>query len=121
MKTSSNSRKPTPVDPVYENFKDLDFSNAKPVSLVPHLQALQTSAGLKSRITMRVDSDVVAVFRARAAAAGANYQTMMNDALKQFAQGITIAEMLDKSVRETIGACLTQSALVTKIGKQTRA
>ena len=121
MKTSSNSRKPTLVDPVYEKFKDLDFTNANPVPQVAHLQALQTSAGLKSRITMRVDSDVVAVFRARAAAAGANYQTMMNDALKQFAQGITMAEMLDKSVRETIGACLTQNLAPTTRRKQASA
>jgi uncharacterized protein (DUF4415 family) len=118
MKTSSNPRKQALADPVYEKFKDLDFSNAKPVSKVAHLQTLQTTAGLKSRITMRVDSDVVAVFRARAAAAGTNYQTMMNDALKQFAQGVTMAEMLDASVRETIGACLSKNALPAGRRKQ---
>ena len=93
-------------DPEFARFKDLDFADAKSVASTPHLRSLQASSGAKSRITMRVDSDVVAIFRARAEMSGGNYQTMMNEALKQFAQGMTLAEMLDSSVRETIGKAL---------------
>lgn len=93
-------------DPQYARYKDLDFADAKTVAKTPHLRRLQASSGAKSRITMRVDSDVVAIFRARAETSGGSYQTMMNDALKQFAQGMTLAEMLDSSVRKTIGEAL---------------
>ena len=93
-------------DAEFARFKDLDFADAKTVAKTPHLRKLQASAGAKSRITMRVDSDVVAIFRARAELSGGNYQTMMNEALKQFAQGMTLSEMLDSSVRETIAEAL---------------
>lgn len=93
-------------DPEFARFRNLDFANAKPVAKTPHLRKLQEAAGGKSRITMRVDSEVVAIFRARAQMSGGNYQTMMNDALKQFAQGVTLAQMLDHSVRQTIGEAL---------------
>ena len=102
-------------DPEFARYKNLDFAAAKPVARTPHLKRLQAAAGAKSRITMRVDSDVVAIFRARAEMAGGNYQTMMNDALKQFAQGITLGEMLDRRVRETIGEVLRAPA-----GRQVR-
>ena len=97
-------------DKEFERFKNLDFANAKPVAKTAHLHRLQTVSGLKSRITMRVDSDVLAVFRARAELSGGSYQTLMNDALKQFAQGITLGEMLDRRVRETIGEVLRTPA-----------
>ena len=32
---------------------------------------------------MRIDNEVLAVFKARAEMVGGNYQTMMNDALRQ--------------------------------------
>ena len=73
-------------DKIYEKFKNLDFANAQPVALTKQLQRLQAMAGVKSRITMRVDSSVLAVFRARAELLGGSYQTLMNDALKQFAE-----------------------------------
>ena len=94
-------------DKMYEKFKNLDFANAKPIAQTTQLQRLQAMAGVKSRITMRVDSSVLAVFRARAQLLGGSYQTLMNDALKQFAQGVTLADMLNHTVRETVDACLT--------------
>ncbi len=68
-------------DKMYDKFKDYDFSDAKPVAETPHLAKLQEEAGGKSRITMRVDNDVLAIFKARAEMVGGNYQTMMNEAL----------------------------------------
>lgn len=97
-------------DPEFTRYKNLDFAQARPVAKTAHLKRLQAAAGAKSRITIRVDSDVVAIFRARAELSGGNYQTMMNDALKQFAQGITLGEMLDRRVRETIGEVLRAPA-----------
>ncbi|MFZ5558119.1 MAG: BrnA antitoxin family protein [Pseudomonadota bacterium] len=38
----------------------------------------------KTRITIYIDNTVLDAFRARAEAAGVGYQTMMNEALKQF-------------------------------------
>ena len=49
-------------DKMYEKFKDFDFADAKPVAHTTHLTKLQAKAGGKSRITMRVDSDIVAIF-----------------------------------------------------------
>ena len=95
-------------DNMYDKFKDYDFSDAKPVAQTPHLAMLQAHAGGKSRITMRVDSDVLAIFKARAEVNGWCYQTMMNDALRQAVQGITIADVVRETIRETLGANLTK-------------
>ena len=100
-------------DPEFSRYRNVDFATAKPVAKTLHLKRLQAEAGAKSRITMRVDSDVVAIFRARAESSGGNYQTMMNDALKQFAQGVTLGEMLDQRVRSAIGEVLGASSART--------
>lgn len=91
---SSNS------DPLFDRYADLDFSGAKPVSAVPALAKLQAEHGGKSRITMRVDNDTLAVFKARAEMSGGNYQTLMNEALRQFAQGQTLADMVRETIRQ---------------------
>ena len=111
MKTSS--------DKVYDKYKDYDFTEAKPVSGTPHLAKLQTEAGGKSRITMRVDNEVLATFKARAEMIGGNYQTMMNDALKQFAQGLKLSDVVREAIHETWETCLTTRS--TGRGKKLRA
>jgi uncharacterized protein (DUF4415 family) len=58
----------------------------------------------KSRITIRVDKRTLAVFKARAEATGGNYQTLMNEALAQFAQGQTLADVVRDTIRETLAA-----------------
>ncbi|MGD0960085.1 MAG: BrnA antitoxin family protein [Methylomonas sp.] len=92
-------------DPLFERYADMDFTIAKPVSQIPALAKLQAEHGNKSRITMRVDNEVLAIFKARAEMTGGSYQTLMNEALKQFANGLTLAEV----VRETIGQELHKS------------
>ena len=72
-------------DPLFNRYAELDFSNAKPVSEIPALTKLQTEHGGKSRITMRVDNDTLAIFKARAEMSGGNYQKLMIEALRQFA------------------------------------
>lgn len=80
---SSNS------SPDYDRYADLDFSEAKKVAEIPALARLQAEHGGKTRITMRVDNETLAVFKVRAEMTGGNYQTLMNEALRQFAQGLT--------------------------------
>jgi uncharacterized protein (DUF4415 family) len=78
--------------------KEYDFSNAKRASEVPHLVKLQAEAAAKTRITMRVDNAVLRAFKARAEATHGSYQTLMNEALKQF----LLSQSLIETVRETI-------------------
>ena len=53
---------------------EYDFSGAKRKALVPVIG--------KTRITIYLDNAVLEEFRSRAEAAGAGYQTLINDALK---------------------------------------
>lgn len=89
-------------DKTYAKFKDYDFTDAKPVAKTPHLTKLQTMAGKKARITMRVDNNVLAIFKARAEQSGGSYQTLMNEALKQYAHGLTLTDVVRDVVRETL-------------------
>lgn len=91
-------------DPMHDKFKDYDFSDAKPVSEVPALARLQAEAGGKTRITMRVDNAVLAAFKARAEMCGGNYQTLMNEALKQYAQGQTLSDVVRETIRQELHA-----------------
>lgn len=89
-------------DPVFNQYADMDFSTAKPVKDIPALAALQASKGGKSRITMRVDNATLAIFKARAEMTGGNYQTLMNEALQQFAQGRTLADVIRETIRQEL-------------------
>ena len=81
---------------------EYDFSDAKRAQDVPHLAKLQAEHGGKSRITMRVDNDTLAIFKARAEMTGGNYQTLMNEALRQFAQGLTLADVVRETIRREL-------------------
>jgi uncharacterized protein (DUF4415 family) len=60
--------------------KNYDFSRAKRGPVLPSLPG-------KTRITIRLDDDVLDWFREQAhLAGGANYQTSINDALRAFVQ-----------------------------------
>jgi uncharacterized protein (DUF4415 family) len=111
MKTNS--------DKMYDKYKDYDFAGAKPVTETPHLVKLQAETSGKSRITMRVDNDIIATFKARAEMTGGNYQTLMNDALKQFAQGLKLSDVVREAIHETWETCLTTRP--TGRGKKLRA
>jgi len=50
-------------DPLFDRYAEMDFSDAKPVSEIPALVKLQTEHGGKSRITIRVDNDTLAIFK----------------------------------------------------------
>jgi uncharacterized protein (DUF4415 family) len=106
-------------DKMYDKYKDYDFTDAKPVSETPLLTKLQGGAGGKSRITMRVDNDMLATFKTRAEMIGGNYQTLMNDALRHFAQGLKLSDVVREAIHETWETCLTKRS--TGRGKKLRA
>ena len=56
--------------------KEYNFKNAKRGQVVPQKG--------KTRITIYLDADVIEEFRARADKAGYGYQTMINEALRQY-------------------------------------
>jgi uncharacterized protein (DUF4415 family) len=89
-------------DPLFEQYADMDFSEAKSVAEIPALAKLQVEQGGKSRITMRVDNETLAIFKACAEINGGNYQTLMNDALKQFAQGLSLANIVRETIRQEL-------------------
>lgn len=76
---------------------EYDFSNAKRGAVI-------ASPG-KTRITIMLDDDVIAGFRARAAVDGTGYQTEINRALRASLQGEPVTlENLRKLIREELHA-----------------
>lgn len=59
---------------------EYDFSEAKRGAVLP-----QTG---KTRITIYIDDDVLETFRERSESAGKGYQTMMNEALRQYLEKV---------------------------------
>jgi len=56
--------------------KEYDFRNAKRGAVIPQKG--------KSRISIYLDGEILEEFRKRADAAGRGYQTMINDALREY-------------------------------------
>ena len=75
---------------------EYDFSKAKRGALVP------ASPG-KSRITIRLDNELIDWFRSRVnEAGGGNYQTLINDALKAYVTQQALESTLRKLIREEL-------------------
>jgi uncharacterized protein (DUF4415 family) len=75
-----------------------DFSKARRGAVVP-------PSGNKTRITIRLDRDLVEWFKSKAdAQGGGSYQTMLNDALRSFTeqQDQSLEKLLRKVVREEL-------------------
>ena len=87
---------------IFDRYANMDFGDAKPVSDVPALAKLQAEHGGKSRVTMRLDNDTLAVFKARAEMTGGNYQTLINQALREAAQGVTLAGVVRETIRQDL-------------------
>jgi len=64
-----------------QDMPELDFSHAKRAKDVAHLARVQKENEGKERITIRIDADVLAWFRAQVKGGG-NYQTLINDTLR---------------------------------------
>lgn len=75
---------------------EYDFRGATRGALDP------TPAG-KTRITIRLDDEVLDWFRGQVErAGGGNYQTMINDALREHIDRQTLEELLRKVLREEL-------------------
>ncbi len=78
--------------------KNYDFSKARRGAVIRGPRG-------KTRITIRIDDDVLEWFRKQVhAAGGGNYQTMMNRALREHMEGLVepLEETLRRVLREAI-------------------
>jgi uncharacterized protein (DUF4415 family) len=76
------------------NKNDLDFENARQGAVV-------TTPSGKTRITIRIDSDILAWFREQVhASGGGNYQTLINEALREYV--LNRDQMLEETLRKVI-------------------
>ena len=103
MISKGNAMKPD----VYEKYKDVDFAKAKRAISLPLLNRLRTE---KSRITILNDTPVLTEFRARGEVQGMGYQTLINDALRDYL-GIQPELNADirKLVRQDVKAVLAEA------------
>ncbi|MCB2264254.1 MAG: BrnA antitoxin family protein [Candidatus Thiosymbion ectosymbiont of Robbea hypermnestra] len=93
---SSNS------DPLYEQYADMDFTDAMPVADVPALAKLQAEQSGKSAISIRVDNAILSAIKAQAKVSGADYRALISDALRQFVEGRTLAQVVRETIREEL-------------------
>jgi uncharacterized protein (DUF4415 family) len=85
--------------------KKYDFSKAKRAKDIPHLAKLQAESKGKTRITIMLDNDLLAAFRARAESEGTGYQTLINRSLRQLAGSAPVDEAtLRRVLREELKA-----------------
>jgi uncharacterized protein (DUF4415 family) len=79
--------------------KEHDFSKGKRGAVVP--------AKGKTRITIYLDDEILRRFKATSEATGKGYQTLINEALRDYLGGVEkplTAEMVRKIVREELAA-----------------
>ncbi|MFH0793635.1 MAG: BrnA antitoxin family protein [bacterium] len=80
--------------------KNYDFSKARRGAVLP-------PAGNKVRITIRLDKDIVAWFKAQVEArGGGNYQTLLNNALREYVkhQDEPLEKVLRRVLRQELRA-----------------
>ena len=77
--------------------KEYNFSKGKRGPIIPAPKG-------KSRITIRIDDDILDWFRGEVEAAGGNYQTLINQALREYLnqQQQPLEELLRRVVREEL-------------------
>ena len=66
----------------------------------------------KTRITIMLDTDIVAAFRARASDTGRGYQTAINQALREYLANDELETTLRRVVREELRHASSRSASV---------
>jgi len=78
--------------------REYDFSKARRGPVVPPIPG-------KTRITIRLDNDIIEHFQdAVDRAGGGNYQTLINDALREYHQGRRLEAVVRKAVRDEVKA-----------------
>jgi predicted DNA binding CopG/RHH family protein len=90
--------------------KEYDLSNAKKLKEFPELERLQAETGRKARITIMLDSVVIAAFKAMAADLGIGYQTLINRTLRESLDKKPLdEEALRRVIREELGRYSTEN------------
>jgi len=84
-----------------------DFSNARPSGSIPALARIHKENENKERITIRLDTDVIAWFR-KQVEGGGNYQTLINAALREHIDHTQSA--LERTVRRVVREELRRAA-----------
>ena len=78
--------------------RQYDFSKARRGPVVPPTPG-------KTRITIRLDNDVIEHFQAAVdRAGGGNYQTLFNNALREYIRGARLEAVVRRAVREEVKA-----------------
>jgi len=78
--------------------REYDFSKARRGPVVPHAPG-------KTRITIRLDNDVIDHFQNIVdRAGGGNYQSMINAALREYIQGARLEAVVRRAVRKEVEA-----------------
>ena len=78
--------------------KEYDFSRARRGPVVPRTLG-------KTRVTIRLDNDIIEHFQAVVdRAGGGNYQTLINEALREYIRGARLETVVRRAVREEVGA-----------------
>ena len=78
--------------------RQYDFSRARRGPVVPATPG-------KTRITIRLDNDVIEHFQATVdRAGGGNYQTLINDALREYIRGARLEKVVRQAVRAEVKA-----------------
>jgi uncharacterized protein (DUF4415 family) len=78
--------------------REYDFSKGKRGPLVP----LESG---KTRITIRLDNEILDHFRKRVHdMGGGNYQTLINDALREYIGGALLEKIVRQAVRQEVEA-----------------
>ncbi len=76
--------------------REYDFSKGKRGPVVPPEPG-------KTRITIRLDNQVLGHFRRKVhAMGGGNYQTLINDALREYIRGAHLEKVVRQTVREEL-------------------
>jgi uncharacterized protein (DUF4415 family) len=87
--------------------REYDFSKARRGPVVPAVPG-------KTRVTIRLDNDVIEHFQNIVdRAGGGNYQTMINAALREYIQGARLEVVVRRAVRkevEAVKGALTRTA-----------
>jgi uncharacterized protein (DUF4415 family) len=87
--------------------RQYDFRKARRGPLVPPTPG-------KTRVTIRLDNDVIEHFQdAVDRAGGGNYQTLINEALREYIRGTRLEKIVRQAVREEVSAArsaLTKTA-----------
>jgi len=78
--------------------KEYDFRKARRGPIVPPTPG-------KTRVTIRLDNDVIEHFLEKVdRAGGGSYQTLINDALREYMQGARLEAVVRKAVRKEVKA-----------------